>query len=150
MISKNYFDQWAWTREGTLRLAEIIPENLEFQPAPDMMPLGELTRHICGAVYFMIGRYLGRPVETPEPIKKKTRLDRGAFQAELARTNDLVLKLFSELTDEELKHEITLPDGRKSTAGWVVYHLNEHEIHHRSQLKLYLKLMGIDTSGVKL
>lgn len=150
MISKNYFDQWNWTREGTLRLAEILPEDLDFRPASDMMPLGELTRHICGAVYFMIARYLGRQAETPDHIKKKTPLGRVAFQEELARTNDLVLTLFGDLTDEDLKTNITLPDGRSSTVGWVVYHLNEHEIHHRSQLKMYLKLMGVDTSAVKL
>jgi uncharacterized damage-inducible protein DinB len=151
MLSSNYFDNWNWTREGTLRLAEAVPEtDLEFCPAPGMMPLGELTRHICGAVYFMIARYLGRAVEIPEHIKKKVPLGRAGFIAELKHTNDLVIKLLSDLTDADLPREIQLPDGTKSTVGWVVFHLCEHEIHHRAQLKMVLKLKGIDTSAVKL
>lgn len=98
----------------------------------------------------MISRYLGRPVEIPDHIKKKEPLGGEAFRRELQRTNDLVIGLLSDLTDADLPREIILPDGSKSTVGWVVFHLCEHEIHHRAQLKMVLRLQGIDTSGVKL
>lgn len=149
MLSKSYYDRWKWTRDATRELAPLVPETgLEFNPG-DMMPLGELARHICGAVYFMIGRYLKRQVEVPDHIKQKVPLSGSAFTAELERTDVLVRKLFDELNDADLDTAIELPDGRKTTVGWVVFHLSEHEIHHRAQLKMYLKLMGIDTSAVK-
>jgi uncharacterized damage-inducible protein DinB len=47
----------------------------------------------------------------------------------------------------ELSRVITSrgPDGapRNHTLHWVLDHVQEHEIHHRTQLGLYLRLMGI-------
>jgi uncharacterized damage-inducible protein DinB len=36
------------------------------------------------------------------------------------------------------------PDGeRKLTLHWILDHVQEHELHHRAQLNMYLRLLGI-------
>ena len=38
--------------------------------------------------------------------------------------------------------------GRRATLHWVLDHVQEHEIHHRAQLNLYLRLMGIQPPSI--
>jgi uncharacterized damage-inducible protein DinB len=44
----------------------------------------------------------------------------------------------------------TLPDGtqRKYTLHWILDHVQEHEIHHRAQLNLYLRILGITPPSI--
>jgi uncharacterized damage-inducible protein DinB len=37
---------------------------------------------------------------------------------------------------------------RRYTLHWILDHLQEHEIHHRAQLNLYLRLMGITPPSI--
>ncbi|MBI3396644.1 MAG: DinB family protein [Spirochaetia bacterium] len=152
MLPAHYFDEWKHVREGTRKLAAVVPDDkLDFKPSPDLMPLGELTRHIVGAVYFMLGRWLKRDVKAPDNIRKKEPLNRAAFIAELDVTDKLVQAVLSDLTMEDLDREAYKTEsGESRSTGYVVWHLGEHEIHHRAQLKLYLKLLGLDTSALTI
>ena len=52
----------------------------------------------------------------------------------------------------ELGRVITyrIPDGpeRRPTLHWILDHVQEHEIHTRSQLNLYLRLMGLEPPSI--
>jgi uncharacterized damage-inducible protein DinB len=37
---------------------------------------------------------------------------------------------------------------RRGTLHWILDHLQEHDIHHRAQLNLYLRLMGIEPPSI--
>jgi uncharacterized damage-inducible protein DinB len=37
---------------------------------------------------------------------------------------------------------------RRGTLHWILDHLQEHEIHHRAQLNLYLRLMGLEPPSI--
>jgi uncharacterized damage-inducible protein DinB len=43
-----------------------------------------------------------------------------------------------------------LPDGseRRYTLHWILDHVQEHEIHHRAQLNLYLRMLGITPPSI--
>ena len=45
-----------------------------------------------------------------------------------------------------------LPDGavdlRRYTAHWILDHVQEHEIHHRAMLNLYLRLLGVEPPSI--
>lgn len=43
---------------------------------------------------------------------------------------------------------VKLPWGLQTTIGWVVWHVLEHEIHHRGEIYLMLGLMGIEAPDV--
>ncbi len=44
----------------------------------------------------------------------------------------------------------TLPDGsvRTYTLHWILDHVQEHEIHHRGQLNMYLRMLGITPPSI--
>ena len=37
---------------------------------------------------------------------------------------------------------------RRFTLYWILDHVQEHEIHHRAQLYVYLRLMGIEPPSI--
>ena len=43
-----------------------------------------------------------------------------------------------------------LDDGseRSYTVHWILDHVQEHEIHHRAQLNLYLRLLGVEPPSI--
>lgn len=149
MLTRAYFEQWELVRGGTEATAQLVPDDrLDFRPHPDMIPLGELLRHMVGAVYFLLRRRLGRPLEIPAEIKEKRPLDRAGFLAQLKATGALVRQALEELNPEDLEKPAYEENGRAWSVGYVVWHIGEHEIHHRAQLKMYLKLIGVDTTGL--
>lgn len=153
MLPESYFDEWNEVREGTKKVAALIPDNadLSWRPHPDTVPLGELTRHIVGATYFMLIRWLEREITLPNDVKSKEPLNKQRFLEELSFTDAHVQNVLKELELDDLKkNAFTDKKGKSYRIGWVVWHLKDHEIHHRAQLKLYLKLMGVDTSAVEL
>jgi uncharacterized damage-inducible protein DinB len=46
------------------------------------------------------------------------------------------------MDERELGRRIELPWGGHTSLGWVVWHVLEHEIHHRGELSLILGLLG--------
>ena len=152
MLSKEFFDEWEISRQGTLLLAKEVPnDKLDWKPHPDMKSLGELNRHIAGSVYFMLNKMLIRDVKTPAQISENTSLNREVFIQELQNTDTLVKKVLSELEVADLtKKAFTDRSGNDKTVGWVLWHFKEHELHHRAQLKMYLKLLGQNTSALNL
>lgn len=37
---------------------------------------------------------------------------------------------------------------RRATLHWILDRVQEHEIHHRAQLNVYLRLMGIEPPSI--
>ena len=43
---------------------------------------------------------------------------------------------------DDLENNIDFPGGEQLRLGWVIWHVIEHEIHHRGELSLILGLLG--------
>ncbi|MCE7990102.1 MAG: hypothetical protein DYG89_53840, partial [Caldilinea sp. CFX5] len=41
-----------------------------------------------------------------------------------------------------LDQTYTIPGGHAFSLGWIIWHVLEHEIHHRGELSLILGLLG--------
>ena len=51
-----------------------------------------------------------------------------------------------ERPTSDLTYEVAPPEkaGRRYTAHWVLDRVHEHEIHHRGQLSVYLRMIGVE------
>ena len=142
MLSKEFFDEWEASHQGTLLLAKEIPDDkLDWKPHPEMKSLGELNKHIIGSIYFMLNRMLNKEMAIPTQVSESKSLSREVFINELTATDKLVKEVLSELGPADLtKKAFTDRTGQDKTVGYVIWHLKEHELHHRAQLKMNLKL----------
>jgi len=59
-----------------------------------------------------------------------------------------VKDVFNTLSSSDLPQELA-PGKNDKTTESIIHHLQDHEVHHSAQLKMYLKLLNIDTKEIK-
>ena len=143
-------------RKNTIQVAEDIPESkYSFVAAPDIRSVGQMLTHIAIAT---------RPWEEMHKIKRVTTLvgydflgviERFKAEETKPRSKAEILELLhtegeqfaswmETLTPEFLAETVTEPDGKTAKTRFERFlGVKEHEMHHRSQLMLMERMMGI-------
>jgi uncharacterized damage-inducible protein DinB len=145
-------------RNNTIKIAEEIPEDkYAFQASSDTRPVGRLLVHIAlsnGFSYQMHG---------VQKLKTLVGFDFGSFMAQAvadeqkSRTKAEIIQLLREggdrfatmlegLSDDYLAEEITFPAGAQPPSKSrfeMLLGAKEHEMHHRGQLMMMERMIGI-------
>ena len=153
MLPKDFFNAWNEVRSISFQIAETMKTDKnfkgDFKPHPDMKDFGDNSSHIIKAVYFQFNNYLKRNIPLPEVYKAKP-FTYDLFVQGLKETDILVQDLYTSLSMDDLSKEAFVRESTKAShsVGWVVFNLINHERWHQAQLKMYLKIMGCDTSKI--
>jgi len=152
--SKDLADSWRTVRKNTVQVAEDIPEEkYAFRAAPDTMSVGEILAHLATTPHWAIqchfvekkskiemadfGKWMGEAGAASKALTAKTAI------VEMLKTNgELVATNIEAMTDEQLGERVGLPMGDK-TRFEMLLGLKEHEMHHRAQLFLIERMVGI-------
>jgi len=154
-----YYPYWdAQYRPYLIEAVKRFPvEQLDYKPQPDMLTSRQTILHIAEAERSWIHAAIdGHPededwVSQADDPAQGWRSTVGApDHAELLER----LERWHEPTQRWLERPPAdlgrivrrrLPDGseRTYTVHWILDHVQEHEIHHRAQLNLYLRMLGI-------
>ena len=158
-----YYPYWdAQYRPYLLEAVHRFPEaQLDYKPRPEMLTARQVIVHIAeterGWIHAVIDGGseedwvvpAANPAEGWRTVIDAT--DRSALLVLLERWHEPT-KHWLERPAGELGRVIDrrLPDGseRSYTAHWILDHVQEHEIHHRAQLNLYLRLLGIEPPSI--
>jgi len=144
---------WREKLQPTLTKAlEMTPaDKLDWAPAEKMITLGNIFLHIseCSDWWYceiMKGeRSLPLTGEPDDPCPAKEAII-GMMRAHWARMEDF----FADSPDVLTKVYSREHEGK--TYQWDGYriftHLLEHDIHHRSQINQYLRILGIQPPGI--
>jgi uncharacterized damage-inducible protein DinB len=146
-------DSWKTVRQDTAQAVEEFPAGeLDYKPTPDLMTFREIARHILIAGHGLTGlllqgeQELGGP-QFREKMAQFALLPEGAGAADLARElRASVEQRAAELAAQSLEFYsgmITRVDGMRVTRLEMLQFVKEHELTHRSQLFMYLRLKGI-------
>jgi|SRR5580704_1205545 uncharacterized damage-inducible protein DinB len=147
-------DSWKSVRQDTAQAVEDFPANeFDFKATPDLMTFGELARHVLDAGHAlsgmlidgvdnlatpqfreMVGRY--RP-QLPE------KLDAATLAAELRKSVETQTAALAAKGEDFFSGIITRFDGQRVTRLEMLQFIKEHELTHRSQMFVYLRLKGI-------
>lgn len=152
-------DSWKGIRQDTAQAVEDFPASeLDFKPTADLMTFREIARHILVAGHGLTGLLLQGEENLSGPqfrekIAKFALLGPDAGAPELARE----LRASMEQRAAELAAKspefysgmITRVDGMKVTRLEMLQFVKEHELTHRSQLFLYLRMKGIVPSTTR-
>ncbi len=143
-------DSWRSVRQDTAQAVEDMPEaELDFRPVPEVMTFREIARHILGASHTLTGMLLDG-VETfnrDELVKRIPPVPADAGAAVLA--SELRARLDERLTalaaqpPEFYAGMVTRFDGQVVTRLEMIQTTKEHELTHRQQMFVYLRLKGI-------
>ena len=147
-------ESWKTVRQDTAQAVEDFPAaELDFKPVGEVMTFREIARHILEAGHALTGLLLDgvENMATPqfrESLQKHiAELPPTPDEASLAQAlRQSIEKRAAQLAlqpAEFFAHVITRFDGQQMTRLEMLQSTKEHELTHRAQLFLYLRLKGV-------
>jgi uncharacterized damage-inducible protein DinB len=155
---KDLADSFRTVRKNTIVIANDIPEDkYDFRPSVGTRTVGELLSHIALAYSFQYQLQAVERRSTLEGFDFPSLMQRLAAEEKQPRTKAQVINLLNTsgekwagwlqgLTDEFLGERVQMPKGAtppSRTRFEMVMSVKEHEMHHRGQLMLIERLVGI-------
>jgi uncharacterized damage-inducible protein DinB len=129
------------------------PTSLDYKPCAELMSFGETARHILDAGHGLTGMLLDGADNLATPQFREAI---GKHVAQLPKTEDagaLARELRSDIERRSAElaakpaefyaGEITRMDGERVTRLEMLQLIKEHELTHRQQLFMYLRLNGV-------
>lgn len=158
--TQTVLDSWKVVRGATVEAVKEFPaSSFDEHPIPDVMSFREIARHILDAGHALSGVLLDGVdnLATPEfrPMLQKYTLPLPADAAPSALADALEESLNTRVAElasrspEFYAHEITRFDGQRVTRLEFLQFIKEHELTHRSQLFMLLRLRGIVPSTTR-
>ena len=131
---------------------EISPhDKLNWAPAPRMITLGNIFLHIAECSDWWYEEVMNQHKATELAPNPNSPI---SSKADIAKHLDAhwqrLERLFAE-SPETLRKSFKVAGGKKIkyyNGYWIFTHLLEHDIHHRSQINQYLRILGIIPPGI--
>lgn len=156
-----HYPYWdAQYRPYLLMAVDSLPaEHFDYKPKPEMLTANQTIVHIAEAEHSWMNIVDGKEyeewvVELPNGEGYKTTRDvpdHAAMRALLEESHRRTQQWFDRPVSE-LARVITYRayDGveRQYKLHWILDHVQEHEIHHRAQLNMYLRMLGITPPSI--
>jgi len=141
-------------RKNTIQVAEDIPEDkYSFRAAPDTMSVGEILAHLATTPHWAqqchfiekkssvtmedFGRWMGEAGG-----KSKALATKELIVGLLTSNGEAFADAIHSMSDQQLGEQVSMPMGGK-TRFEMLLGVKEHEMHHRAQLFLIERMLGI-------
>jgi len=156
--AKELADSFRTVRKNTLVIAQDLPEEkYTFRPAPDTRSSGELLVHIALAHNFQYQIHATERRTTVVGFDFPAIMKRLAAEEKGPRTKDQIIEMLRSsgekwagwlqgLTDDFLAETVQMAPGMtppSKSRFEMILSVKEHEMHHRGQLMLIERLLGI-------
>ncbi len=154
--SKDLANAFRTVRKNTIQIAEDIPEDkYGFVAAPATMSVGDLLSHIATAPMIQEDIHRVQRLTTFKGYDFGAISGRARAEAKKARSKAEIIALLTtdgenfakwldSLTPEFLAETVTDPTGQISRTRFeAMLGVKEHEMHHRGQLMLIERMLGI-------
>lgn len=137
-------------RQVTLATLALVPdEKLDWRPGDNLRSFAEQLLHIAQVEDFYLhglvdGDWDFARLAKPTPSDTRQSLDK-----RLRESQEMAQQKLSALHPSRLDQPVDVPDGQGGRIpvdwplrGWLWF-LVEHEVHHKAQLALYLRRVGV-------
>ena len=156
--AKELAESFRTVRKNTIAIAEEIPEGkYDFRPAPEVRSVGQLLIHMAVAYTF---QYQVHAVERRTTLEgfdfpalmerlgaeEKQRYGKAQIVGMLRNNGEKWAGWLAGLSEEFLGEQVNMPPGVTppvKSRFEMVLSVKEHEMHHRGQLMLVERLLGI-------
>lgn len=146
MNALELFEHWAEVRDGLFQaLDKVTDEQLDFVPREGLWSLGTVARHIANAeegwFRYAVSRELG---EWPAKYAAEDYSTVESLKALLTEVHRRTKAYLATVDVDDLDRVVEVPWRRNLSLRWIVWHVLEHEIHHRGEIFLMLGLLGME------
>lgn len=144
--TKVFLSYYEKIRARTERVIVCIPpRKLEWRAQAEGFSFGDIIRHLGAIERYMFAENIrGRPSRYPghgPDLAAGWEEVRGFFRNMHAES----MAIFGDLSVEELRETCTTPAGATLPVWKWLRAMVEHEVHHRGQLYLMLRMLGVET-----
>jgi uncharacterized damage-inducible protein DinB len=143
MKLNNLFSHWDQIHQDTLATLDKFSESeLAHIAYEGGMPVGRIALHIADAEegWFRMAVTNERQ-DWPSDYTLENYPTKESIKILLSEVHTKTMTYLETLTTDDLATEFEAPWG-KFTIGFVIWHVLEHEIHHRGELSLILGTLG--------
>jgi uncharacterized damage-inducible protein DinB len=156
--AKELAESFRTVRKNTLIIAQEIPqERYAFRAAPEARSVGELLAHIALADGFQHQVHATERRTTLEGFDFPSLMKRFAAEEKEPRSKDQIVEMLRSsgekwagfvegLSEDFLAERVQMPSGMtppSKSRFEMILSVKEHEMHHRGQLMLIERLVGI-------
>ena len=144
MLSQLLLSKWNQVRSGLLSTIEkFSDEELGYRPFPSAYSVAELLLHIAHEEAIEVSHGAAQALaEFPPAYDAAAYTTLVAITGVLGGVHAQTIAYLDGISHEVLSGEVDLPWGGKSRPVDMLWHVLEHEIHHRGELSLILGLLG--------
>ncbi|MCK5053163.1 MAG: DinB family protein [Anaerolineales bacterium] len=138
------FDHWRQVRSDLLTtMDKYSADHLAFVPFKTAMSVGQIMLHIAGAEEGWFRYVIGWDYdEWPQEYSLADYPNVGSIKALLTEVHTRTEAYLDTQDLDDLERRIDAPWGKSIPLGWIIWHVMEHEIHHRGELSLILGMLG--------
>ena len=152
---KQLADSMRTVRKNTILIAEDIPENsYGYRPAPDSRSVAETLVHIASLSYFDRFIHEQEHLSSLEGFDFSSIFKKAEIEEKRPRTKEQIVDLLrvegegwsqwvENLPETLLAEQVRMPGGASKSRFEMLVGTKEHEMHHRGQLMLMERLLGI-------
>jgi uncharacterized damage-inducible protein DinB len=155
--AKELAEGFRTVRVNTIQIAQDIPaDKYDFKAAPGVKSVGEMLAHLAISPRWQSAVH-GERMTSIDFAFFGTRLAQAAAEEQALRTKEQIVAALQEggdqfatflagLTPEVLSETVTLPSAVQASAKTrfeMLLGVKEHEMHHRGQLMLIERMLGI-------
>lgn len=135
----------------------LSKEKLFQAPVEGEFPIGAYIMHMGEVDSYWYSQLTG--MEMPDEVKKrvydncwfdcpaensnppKSPIEVQEYLNAIAETRKIVFDYMDKMNDNELEDVVRLKkNGEPLTKKWIIYHLLEHEAHHRGQMFMLIRM----------
>lgn len=143
----DFIKDWEYESEATLKmLNNITDESLNKKENDKVRSLGRLSWHLIGSISEM-GALGKMDVEKVEDRYTPNVSAKDIYDLYKKTADSLKYDIQKNWKDEDLKEEVNMY-GETWTKGTLLEVIIKHQIHHRGQMTVVMRLAGLKVPGV--
>jgi uncharacterized damage-inducible protein DinB len=149
MDAAQLFGHWRTIRRGLFAALDLLDdEQLAFTPREGLWSLGTVAVHIAEAEEGWFRYVVTRELDEWPDWSAQDYATVPAVKTLLTEVQDRTWAYLEALDEADLERVIDAPWEEQFPLRWVVWHVLEHEAHHRGEIYLMLGLMGMEAPDV--
>jgi uncharacterized damage-inducible protein DinB len=136
------FSHWEQVRADLMITIDKFGEDeLTFTPFGGSWPVGKIMLHIADTEDYWLHTLVRKELpDTDYHLADYPTKD--AIKGVLDRARGRTASWLDSLTERDLDAQYTTRRGNTYSLRWIIWHVLEHEIHHRGELSMALGLLG--------
>lgn len=143
MKPSQIFSHWDQVRADLLATIDMFSQDeLVFTPFKDSWPVGKIMLHIADCESYWLHMVVRHEIEPWKSYNLADYPTKPDIKQVLESTRKKTITFIDSLDENDLDREYQTPDGQPYPLCWIIWHVLEHEIHHRGELSLTPGLLG--------